>query len=79
MGGCLEDGRSDRDRDEMSVSLYHAHVPKLVELDIVEFEDSETEEVLVAAKNAAQVLAVLEGAGASLDAAQESHARTENE
>lgn len=62
------------DRDEMFVSLYHAHVPKLVELNIVEFEDGE-KEVVTAAENATQVLAVLEGAGASLDAAQETHAR----
>lgn len=62
-------------RDEMYVSLFHSHVPKLVDLGIIRFEDSETEEIIVADENVAQVLAVLEGAGASLDDAQESHAR----
>ncbi|WP_224333846.1 DUF7344 domain-containing protein [Haloprofundus halobius] len=67
------------DRDEMYVSLYHAHVPKLVELHVVKFEDGATEEVIVADENAVQVLAVLEGAGASLDALQETHARSDYE
>lgn len=62
------------DRDEMFVSLYHAHVPKLVDFDIIEYEDGE-EGVVVAAENAVQVLAALEGLGASLDTAQELHAR----
>ena len=71
-----EEDVPDFDRDEMYVSLYHAHVPKLVELDIVEFED-DGEEVIVASDNAIQVLTVLEGAGASIDALQETHARSE--
>ncbi|WP_101295909.1 DUF7344 domain-containing protein [Halegenticoccus soli] len=71
----LEEDVTDTARDEMYVSLYHTHVPKLVKLDIIDVEDGETEEILVADENAVQVLAVLEGAGASLDAAQESHAR----
>nr|WP_129113657.1 hypothetical protein [Halegenticoccus tardaugens] len=66
-------------RDEMYVSLYHTHVPKLVNLDIIEVEDGETEKILVADKNAVQVLAVPEGAGASLDAAQETHAQRDYE
>jgi hypothetical protein len=70
-----EEDVADFDRDEMYVSLYHAHVPKLIELDIVEFEDGD-EEFVVADENAVQVLAVLEGAGASLDALQETHARS---
>ena len=72
-----EEAVTDFDRDEMYASLYHAHVPKLVELDIVEFENGGEVEVIVADENAPQVLAVLEGAGASLDAAQETHARSE--
>lgn len=63
----------------MYVSLYHVHVPKLVELDVVEFDDGVDEEVIVADTNAAIVLAVLQGAGASLDAIQETHARSELE
>lgn len=69
---------SDFARDEMYISLYHTHVPKLIELDIVEFEKGEGEFV-VAGENAVQVLAVLEDAGASLDAAQETHARSDHE
>ncbi|WP_433631016.1 DUF7344 domain-containing protein [Halomicrococcus sp. NG-SE-24] len=61
--------------DEMYVSLYHAHVPKLVELDVIEF-DADTE-TITPGENAAQVLAVLEGAGGSLDSRQETHARHE--
>lgn len=74
-----EEGVSDVERDEMYVSLYHVHVPKLVELDVVEFDDGVDEEVIVADTNAAIVLAVLQGAGASLDAIQETHARSELE
>ncbi|QLG29818.1 hypothetical protein HUG10_19595 (plasmid) [Halorarum halophilum] len=64
-------------RDEMYVSLFHVHIPKLVELDILAFEAGD-EEVIRAAENVPQVLAVLEGAGASLDAAQELHARQDD-
>ncbi|WP_254532774.1 DUF7344 domain-containing protein [Natrinema gelatinilyticum] len=65
-------------RDEMYVSLYHAHIPKLVELDIVQYETG-GEEIVVADTNAPQVLAALEGAGASIDALQETHARSDYE
>lgn len=78
-GDIPEEAVDDVDRDEMYISLYHTHVPKLVELDIVWVEDSSDEEVVVADGNAAQVLAVLEGAGASLDALQENHTRTDPE
>ncbi|USZ73557.1 DUF7344 domain-containing protein [Natronosalvus halobius] len=60
------------DRDEMYVSLHHAHVPKLVELDIIEYETGD-EAIIIASANAPQVLAVLQGAGASIDALQEKH------
>lgn len=70
---------TDYNRDQMYISLYHAHVPKLVDLEIIEFADGDDEEVIVPDENAAQVLAVLEGAGASLDTMQETHARSENE
>lgn len=59
---------------EMYVSLYHAHVPRLVELDVIEF-DADTE-IVTPGENAPQVLAVLEGAGGSLDSRQEAHARS---
>lgn len=74
-----EEDVTDFERDEMYVSLYHTHVPKLIELDIIEFEGDETEELIVADENAVQVLAVLEGAGASIDALQEAHARRDYE
>ncbi|MFC7154053.1 hypothetical protein ACFQPA_01105 [Halomarina halobia] len=60
-------------RDRVYISLYHAHVPKLVEDGIVTF-DGETG-TIDRGKHATQVLAALEGVGASLDADQESHAR----
>ncbi|QZP39557.1 DUF7344 domain-containing protein [Halobaculum magnesiiphilum] len=59
-------------RDRVYVSLYHTHVPKLVDEDIVAF-DSETE-TITRAEHAEQVLAMLAGAGGSLDHAQEHHA-----
>ena len=69
-----EEAVIDHDRDEMTASLYHTHVPKLVDHGIVEFSNGE-EDVIVAADNAVQVLAALEGIGASLDTLQEAHAR----
>jgi hypothetical protein len=73
-----EEDVDEVNRDEMYVSLYHAHVPKLVELDIVEYENG-GEKIVVADTNAPQVLAALEGAGASIDASQETHARSDYE
>ncbi|WP_224448645.1 DUF7344 domain-containing protein [Haloprofundus salilacus] len=73
--GIPEEDISNFDRNEMYTSLYHSHIPKLMELDIVEFNDGEVEETIVADFNAIQVLSVLQGAGASLDSAQEIHAR----
>ncbi|RBI60086.1 hypothetical protein DMJ13_20720 [halophilic archaeon] len=60
--------------DGRYVSLYHVHVPKLVELDVIEF-DAVTE-TITPGENAPQVLAVLEGAGGCLDSHQEAHARS---
>ena len=73
-----EEDVTEFNRDHMYVSLFHAHVPKLVELDIVEYEIG-LEEIIIASTNAPQVLAVLEGAGAGIDALQEKHARSEYE
>ncbi|WP_152042930.1 DUF7344 domain-containing protein [Salinigranum salinum] len=69
-----EEAVTDIDRDEMLVSLYHLHVPKLIEHRIIEYMD-EKSTTIVTAENATQVLAALEGLGASVDADQESHAR----
>ncbi|GKZ15997.1 hypothetical protein HAL_38780 [Haladaptatus sp. T7] len=55
--------------------LYHSHVPKLVDLDVIEFDgDTET---ITPGPHAVQVLTALEGAGGSLDNRQETHARSE--
>ncbi|KZN23527.1 hypothetical protein A4G99_11505 [Haladaptatus sp. R4] len=54
-------------------SLYHAHVPKLVEEGVLAFD--KPNEVIRPGPNAEQVIAALSGAGASLDAGQEAHAR----
>ncbi|WP_266082860.1 DUF7344 domain-containing protein [Haladaptatus caseinilyticus] len=62
-------------RQEMYTSLYHSHVPKLVDLDVIEF-DADTE-TITPGPHAVQVLAALEGAGGSLDNRQETHARSE--
>ena len=73
-----EEAVTDFDRDEMFISLHHAHIPKLVDYGIVEYRDGE-EGVIVAAENAVQVLAALEGLGSSLDILQEAHARSDYE
>ncbi|SIR63472.1 hypothetical protein SAMN05421858_3031 [Haladaptatus litoreus] len=62
-------------RQEMYTSLYHSHVPKLVDLDVIEFDDST--ETITPGPHTVQVLAALEGAGGSLDNRQETHARSE--
>ncbi|WP_435063973.1 DUF7344 domain-containing protein [Halobaculum sp. EA56] len=64
-----------RQRERVYVSLYHAHVPKLVDEGVITF-DEETE-TIEPAENADQVLAVLDNMGASLDSFQETHAREE--
>ena len=68
-----EDAVDECDRERVLVSLYHAHVPKLVDDDIVVFDD--TSETIRSAENAEQVLAALEAMGESLDGRRESHAR----
>ncbi|WP_114578139.1 hypothetical protein [Saliphagus sp. LR7] len=73
--GVSTDAVTDARRDQVYVSLYHAHVPKLVDQGVISFD--EVEETIAAADHAEQVLTVLEGIGASLDSAQETHARSE--
>ena len=73
-----EEAVTEFDRDEMFTSLYHAHVPKLVDLDVIEYRNGE-KGIIAAAEHAVQVLAALEGLGASVDTAQEAHARTDYE
>ena len=66
---------TNHQRDQVYVSLYHAHVPKLVGEQVITF-DRRTE-TITPARNAEQVLAALNGMGATLDANQETHARSE--
>lgn len=66
---------TESQREEVYVALYHAHVPKLVDEGVLSFD--EATETITAAENAEQVLAALEGMGASLDSNQEDHARSE--
>ena len=70
-----EETVTDVDRDEMFASLHHAHIPKLVDHGVIEYHNGE-EGIIVAAENAVQVLAALEGLGASVDTDQEAHARS---
>lgn len=67
----------EEDIDRVHIALYHSHVPKLAEDDIVEF--SEADETVKRASNAGQVLAVLESAGGSTDSGQEAHARSDHD
>jgi hypothetical protein len=66
-----------RHRDQMYVSLYHTHVPKLDSEGVVEF-DRETE-TIARGEHAEQVFTVLAGAGGSEDFAQEQHASRDYE
>ncbi|XVH30435.1 DUF7344 domain-containing protein [Haloferacaceae archaeon DSL9] len=70
-----ESAVTERQRDLVYVSLYHAHVPKLSEEGIITFDDAT--ETITTAHNAAQVLTALGGLGASVSVDQEAHARGE--
>ena len=72
----ITEGEVSKDqRDKVYVSLYHAHIPKLIDDDVIDF-DPQTE-TIGPARNAEQVAAALNGMGASVDANQETHARSE--
>lgn len=64
---------SEDEQRRVHVSLYHSHIPKLTDLDILEYR--EADETIVRAVNTEQVQAVLNGAGTELDSRQEKHAR----
>lgn len=57
--------------DRMYTSLYHVHVPKLVDHGIVQFKGKRT---IARTDDANQVFAILERVGASLDSELEKHA-----
>lgn len=64
---------TDDERRRVHVSLYHSHVPKLADLGVLEYRESEN--IIVRALNTQQVRSVLNGAGAELDSRQEKHAQ----
>ncbi|WP_373189639.1 hypothetical protein [Halolamina sp.] len=68
---------TDDERQEVHISLYHSHIPKLASLGILEYQESE--DIIVRAVNTDQVQAVLDGAGAELDSRQETHAHHTND
>ena len=68
-----EQAVTEAKREEVYVSLYHSHVPKLVDDDVITFDD--VTETITTGEHATQVLTALEGIGASLDLNQERHAR----
>ncbi|WP_458191019.1 DUF7344 domain-containing protein [Haladaptatus sp. NG-WS-4] len=68
-----EQAVTENQRERVYVSLYHAHVPKLVDDSVITFDD--VTETIRADEHAEQVLTALEGMGASLDIKQEAHAR----
>jgi len=64
---------TDEKQQDVYISLYHCHIPKLSRLGIVNYRVKEN--IIVRAVNTDQVQAVLDGAGAELDTRQETHAR----
>lgn len=71
--GVAAETVTEEEVDRTYVSLYHNHVPKLVEDDIVAFDG--VDETIQPGPNAEQVLAVLENVGGVSDSRQEDHAR----
>jgi DNA-binding transcriptional ArsR family regulator len=64
---------TDDERRDVQLSLYHSHIPKLADFGVLDYQ--EAGDIIVRARNTEQVQAILAGAGAELDARQESHAR----
>lgn len=54
------------ERKRVHTSLYHSHIPKLADLDVIEYE--KREQAVVRPKDVSQVKAVLDGTGAHIDA-----------
>lgn len=72
---CPPHDVSNRQQEKVYVSLYHTHIPQLVDHGVLTFDDA-TKTVRPAAK-AEQVVIALKGMGASLDSDQRTHARSE--
>ena len=73
--GIPEHEVGTQQRDRVYVALYHDHIPKLVDEQVVRFDNGH--ETITPAEHAEQVLAALNGMGATLDVNQETHARSE--
>lgn len=72
-----EQAVTDQQRHNVYASLYHVHVPKLVEQGVVSFD--EATETVTPAENATQVLTALRGIGAALDVGQDTHPRSDGD
>lgn len=59
---------SDDERSEVLTALHHSHLPKLADLDLIEYERDEN---VVRAENTERVRAVLDGAVAELTAREQ--------
>ena len=66
---------NDRQRTQVYVALYHSHIPKLVDAEIITFE--EMAEMITAAENATQTVQAFQAMDTTLDATQETHAQGE--
>ena len=72
-----EEAVTQRHRDRVSVSLYHTHVPTLVDAGVVAFD--EVNGTITAAENADEVLAALIGIGGSLESQDDARAGGETD
>lgn len=72
-----EEAVTQRHRDRVYVSLYHTHVPMLVDAGIVSFDEANG--TITAAENADEVLAALIGIGAGLESQDDAHAGGETD
>ncbi len=73
--GDPEDAVDEREVERVYTSLFHAHVPKLVDLGILEFDRQD--ETITRGSHAERTLEALEHTGASAADAMERHARRE--
>lgn len=70
------DGDVETDARQLYLSLYHTHVPKLVDCEVVEFDDDSG--VVTHGPNADRALAALAGAVRSLEGFQDPSTRAED-
>ncbi len=60
---------TDAERDRIQLSLYHSHLPKLADLNLVDYTEAETEnagDVTIRSKNTEEVAAMLDCAEEAL-------------